>query len=232
MRPGMSETAPDAKGPLAKLGEARRLIARAAEEAGRDPAAIEIQAVTKTHDAEAIAPLLAAGHRAFGENRVQEAAGKWPALRERYPDARLHLIGPLQSNKAADAVALFDGIETVDREKIARVLAEEMARQDRRLPVLVQVNTGEEDQKAGVPPREAVAFAARCREAYGLDLRGFLCIPPLGQPPAPHFALLDKLAAEAGLPERSMGMSGDFEAAVSLGATRVRLGSWLFGARG
>ena len=218
--------------PLAKLEDARRLVARAAEEAGRDAHAVEIQAVTKTHDAAAIEPLLASGHRAFGENRVQEAAAKWPALRARYPNARLHLIGPLQSNKAADAVALFDVIETVDREKIARVLAEEMDKQDRRLPVLIQVNTGGEDQKAGVPPTEAVAFAARCREVHGLDLRGFLCIPPLGQPPAPHFALLDTLAEEAGLPERSMGMSGDFEAAVSLGATRVRLGSYLFGARG
>ena len=223
----MSET-----DPLAKLEEARSLIARAAEEAGRNAADIEIQAVTKTQDPETIAPLLAAGHRHYGENRVQEAGAKWPALREAHPDARLHLIGPLQSNKAEDAVALFDVIETVDREKIARVLAGEMERQDRRLPVLVQVNIGEEDQKSGVMPTEAVAFAARCQRTYDLDLRGFLCIPPLGAPPAPYFALLDKLAGEAGLPERSMGMSGDFEAAVSLGATRVRLGSTLFGPRG
>ena len=218
--------------PLAKLEEARALIARAAEEAGRAPSEIEIQAVTKTHSAETIRPLLDAGHRSFGENRVQEAQAKWPALREAYPDASLSLIGPLQSNKAADAVALFDRIETVDREKIARALAEEMDRQGRPLPVLVQVNIGEEAQKSGVLPKDAVAFARRCRDAFGLHVRGLLCIPPLGEPPAPYFALLDKLADEAGLPERSMGMSSDYEAAVSLGATRVRLGSALFGARG
>ena len=217
---------------LAKLEEARRLVARAAGEAGRDPSEVEIQAVTKTHDAEAIRPLLAAGHRSFGENRVQEAQAKWPALRAAYPDAALSLIGPLQSNKAADAVALFDRIETVDREKIARALADEMEKQGRRLPVLVQVNIGEEDQKSGVLPTEAVAFARACQETHGLNVRGLLCIPPQGQPPAPYFALLDKLADEAGLPERSMGMSNDYEAAVSLGATRVRLGSALFGERG
>ncbi|MBB4658069.1 YggS family pyridoxal phosphate-dependent enzyme [Parvularcula dongshanensis] len=208
-----------------------RRIARAATEAGRRPEDVTLTAVTKTHEGAAILPLLEAGHRDFGENRVQEAQAKWPALRERFAGVTLRLIGPLQSNKASDAVALFDVIESVDREKIARVLGAEMEKQARRLPVYVQVNTGEEPQKAGVAPEDAVAFAARARDEHGLDVVGLMCIPPQDQPPAPHFALLWELAQEARLREVSMGMSGDYEAAVSLGATSVRVGSGLFGAR-
>ena len=213
------------------LEEVRSRIARAAREAERDPSEIALIAVSKMFPAERIAPLLQAGHRDFGENRVQEAASKWPELRERYEDVVLRLIGPLQSNKAADAVALFDVIESVDREKIARVLAAEMEKQNRPLPVYVQVNTGEEPQKAGVTPAEAVAFAKRCREDHGLAVEGLMCIPPQDEPPAPHFALLHELAREAGLSKLSMGMSADYEAAVSLGATSVRVGSGIFGER-
>ena len=213
------------------LEEVRSRIARAAREAERDPSEIALIAVSKMFPAERIAPLLQAGHRDFGENRVQEAASKWPELRERYEDVVLRLIGPLQSNKAADAVALFDVIESVDREKIARVLAAEMEKQNRPLPVYVQVNTGEEPQKAGVTPAEAVAFAKRCREEHGLAVEGLMCIPPQDEPPAPHFALLHELAREAGLAKLSMGMSADYEAAVSLGATSVRVGSGIFGER-
>ena len=216
---------------LENYAEVRRRIALGAETAERDAGAVTLTVVSKTHGAERVEPLLAAGHRDFGENRVQEAQAKWPALRERHEGVTLRLIGPLQSNKAADAVATFDVIETVDREKIARVLAAEMARQSRRLPAYVQVNTGEEDQKAGVAPAEAVSFAARCRDHHGLDVVGLMCIPPLEAVPGPHFALLARLAREAGLAELSMGMSGDYEAAVSLGATSVRVGSAIFGAR-
>ena len=216
---------------LENLAEIRRLIARGAEEAERSPGDVTLTVVSKTQNPERVRPLLDAGLRDFGENRVQEAQAKWPALREAYPDVTLRLIGPLQSNKSADAVALFDVIETVDREKIAKTLAAEMAKQDRRPRAYVQVNTGEEPQKAGIAPTEAVAFAARCREHHGLPIVGLMAIPPAEEPPAPHFALLAKLAAEAGLPELSMGMSADFEAAVTLGATSVRVGSALFGAR-
>ncbi|MEE4212290.1 MAG: YggS family pyridoxal phosphate-dependent enzyme [Parvularcula sp.] len=217
--------------PVSKVEGVNHLIAKAAEEAERDPAKVTLVAVSKTFDAETITPFLEAGHRVFGENRVQEAAAKWPQLRQRFSDIELHLIGPLQSNKAADAVAVFDVIESVDREKIARVLSEEMQRQNRQLPVFIQVNTGEEDQKAGVPPSEAAAFARRCRETHGLNVVGLMAIPPLEDHPAPHFALLSQLAAKAGLPQLSMGMSADYEAAVQLGATHVRVGSGLFGAR-
>ena len=198
---------------------------------GRDEGSVRLVAVSKTHSAEVIAPLLSGGHRLFGENRVQEAMGKWPSLRERFSDLELRLIGPLQSNKAGEAVATFDAIESVDREKIARALAREMERRDRRLPVWVQVNTGEEPQKAGVPPRDAVGFVEICRE-MGHDVRGLMCIPPASENPGPHFALLAKLADEAGLPERSMGMSGDFAEGVRQGATSVRVGSAIFGMRG
>src|SRR5690606_19880498 len=173
----------------------------------------------------------AAGQRLFGENRVQEAQGKWPALKARHPDIELHLIGPLQSNKAADAVALFDAIHTIDRDKIAAAVAAEMRKQARRPLLLVQVNTGLEPQKAGIPPGETAAFLARCREVHGLTIGGLMCIPPAGQPPSPHFALLARLARENGLALLSMGMSGDFEAAIQLGATHVRVGSAIFGAR-
>ena len=216
---------------LANLAEVRRRIGLGARTAERDAGGVTLTVVSKTHDAARIEPLLAAGERDFGENRVQEAMAKWPALRQRYPDVTLRLIGPLQSNKSADAVATFDVIETVDREKIARTLGEEMKAQSRPLPCYVQVNTGEEAQKAGVPPHEAVAFAARCRDEHGLSVVGLMCIPPASAVPGPHFALLAKLAAEAGLPELSMGMSNDYEAAVSLGATSVRVGSAIFGER-
>lgn len=189
-------------------------------------------AVSKTQGPETIRPVLAAGQRDFGENRVQEAQGKWPKLRGDFPDAILHLIGPLQTNKARDAVALFDVIHTLDREKLARVLSREMDRAGRRLPVFVQVDIGEEPQKAGIPPAEAVAFAARARDAHGLEVLGLMCIPPQDQDPAPHFAHLARLNAEAGLTQLSMGMSGDYEAAIEAGATHVRVGSAIFGARG
>ena len=213
-----------------RLGEVRDRIRRACERHGRDPASVRLVAVSKTYDADAIAPVIGAGQRLFGENRVQEAMGKWPALRERFPDVEVRLIGPLQSNKAKEAVATFDAIESVDRVKIAAALAREMEKGDRRLPVWCQVNTGEEPQKAGVPPREAVAFAAECR-AMGHDVRGLMCIPPADENPGPHFALLAKLADEAGLAELSMGMSGDFEEGIRQGATSVRVGSAIFGAR-
>ena len=208
-----------------------REIARAERRHARAPGSVRLVAVSKTHPAGTIAPLLAEGHRLFGENRVQEAMGKWPGLRERFGGIELRLIGPLQSNKAKEAVATFDAIESVDREKIAVALMRAMETAGRRLPIWCQVNTGEEPQKAGVPPREAVAFAERCR-AMGHDVRGLMCIPPQGENPGPHFALLAKLADEAGLPERSMGMSGDFAEGIRQGATSVRVGSAIFGARG
>ncbi|MGE3303543.1 MAG: YggS family pyridoxal phosphate-dependent enzyme [Hyphomonadaceae bacterium] len=206
-------------------------IAAAARAAGRDPAEIALVAVSKQQPAERVADMLAEGQRLFGENRVQEAQGRWGPLREAYPDARLRLIGPLQTNKARDATALFDAIDTLDRDKLAAALAEEMARSGRRPEVLIQVNTGEEPQKAGVTPREADAFIRRARETYGLPVRGLMCIPPEAEEPAMHFALLAKIAARNDLPELSMGMSGDFESAVRFGATMVRVGSALFGAR-
>ncbi|ODN72115.1 YggS family pyridoxal phosphate-dependent enzyme [Methylobrevis pamukkalensis] len=214
-----------------RLAEIRDRLARAARETGRDPAAVTLVAVSKTFGAEDIRPVLNAGQRVFGENRVQEAQEKWPALRAEFPGVELHLIGPLQSNKAKEAVALFDVIHTVDREKIAAALAGEMARQDRRPKLLVQVNTGEEPQKAGVAPTDAVAFVARCREVHGLEIAGLMCIPPADENPAPHFALLDDLAKDAGVLWRSMGMSSDFETAIGQGATHVRVGSAIFGHR-
>jgi len=213
-----------------RLAEVRGCIAAAARRAGRDPAAVTLVAVSKTHPAEAVAAALAAGQRVFGENRVQEAAAKFPALRAAHPELELHLIGPLQSNKAAEAVAHFDVIQSVDREKIARVLAKEMGRQDRWPRCFLQVNTGEEPQKAGVAPGETDALVALCRD-LGLPLAGLMCIPPLEDPPAPHFALLCKLAERNGLSGLSMGMSGDYETAVELGATHVRVGTAVFGAR-
>lgn len=205
---------------------------RAAEAEARRPAgAVRLVAVSKTFGPEAIRPLLEAGHRLFGENRVQEAAGKWPALRESFADLELHLIGPLQSNKARDAVKLFDAIQTVDRERIAGALADAMAREGRAPKLFVQVNTGAEPQKAGVHPREAVAFVERCRKEHGLRIEGLMCIPPVDENPGPHFALLEKLAREAETPELSMGMSGDYALAVAFGATLVRVGSAIFGAR-
>jgi hypothetical protein len=214
-----------------RLAEVRDRIAAAAEEGGRDPAAVTLVAVSKTFAADAVRPVLEAGQRVFGENKVQEGAEKWPALRGDYPDVTLHLIGPLQSNKVKDAVAAFDVIETVDREKIARRIAREMAEQGRALELFVQINTGEEPQKAGVPPMEADAFLKTCRKDLELRIAGLMCIPPADEEPAPHFALLAKIAARNGIERLSMGMSADYEIAVQFGATDVRVGSAIFGPR-
>ncbi|GGE06788.1 YggS family pyridoxal phosphate enzyme [Aureimonas endophytica] len=214
-----------------RLAYVRRMIAKAEAEHGRPAGSVTLVAVSKTYEAEAILPVLESGQRVFGENKVQEAKAKWPALRERFPELELHLIGPLQSNKTAEAVALFDVIETVDREKIAREIAKEIARQGRAPRLYVQVNTGEEEQKAGIAPGEAVAFVARCRTEFGLAIEGLMCIPPAEEAPGPHFALLEQLAREAGLSRLSMGMSGDYETAIGFGATAVRVGSAIFGAR-
>ncbi|GGF63956.1 YggS family pyridoxal phosphate enzyme [Azorhizobium oxalatiphilum] len=203
----------------------------ACRDGGRPTDAVSLIAVSKTFGADEIWPIIDAGQRVFGENRVQETRDKWPALRARQPGLEVHLIGPLQSNKAAEAVALFDAIHTVDRPKIAYALAEEMARQGRRLPVFVQVNTGAEPQKAGVLPQDADAFIAECRDKAGLDVRGLMCIPPAEDVPAPHFALLAEIAARNGLSGLSMGMSADFPVAIHQGATHVRVGSALFGQR-
>ena len=215
-----------------RIAEVRDQIATACREVGRDPDEVVLIAVSKTFDAEAIRPVLDAGQRHFGENRVQEAQGKWPTLRGAFPDVTLHLIGPLQSNKAGDAVALFDVIHSVDRPKIARALAEEMAKQGRQVSLYVQVNTGEEPQKTGVMPADAPAFIARCREEFGLEIAGLMCIPPVDDAPVVHFAFLQKLAREVGVGGLSMGMSADYDVAVQFGATHVRVGSAIFGARG
>ena len=216
----------------ARLAEVRARIAAAEKLARRPAGSVRLIAVSKTFGVEAIRPFIEAGQRDFGENRVQEAAAKWPALRAAFPDVALHLIGPLQSNKVSDAVSLFDAIHTIDRDRIAEAIAAEMRKQGRTPRLLVQVNTGEEPQKAGVAPAEADAFVTRCREVHGLAIDGLMCIPPAGQVPAPHFALLAKLAGRLGLASLSMGMSGDYETAVTTGATDVRVGSALFGARG
>jgi len=214
-----------------RLAEVRKAIAAAEARFGALNGPVELVAVSKTFPAEAIAPFLAAGQRVFGENRVQETRDKWPALRAAYPDAVLHLIGPLQTNKVKDAVALFDVIETVDRDRLAAALAAEMVRAGRRLPVFVQVNIGLEPQKAGIPPAEAAEFVARCRREHGLTVSGLMCIPPEGEPPGPFFAQLRGLAQLAEVENLSMGMSGDFPVAIAMGATHVRLGSALFGPR-
>jgi pyridoxal phosphate enzyme (YggS family) len=215
----------------AALAGIRGRMAAAAHASGRDPAAVTLVAVGKTHGAAVIEAAIRAGQRIFGENRVQEAAAKYPALRERHPGLELHLVGPLQSNKTADAVALFDVIETLDREKLARALAAERDKGKRLPRCYIQVNTGEEPQKAGVAPAKAAAFVRLCRDELALPVEGLMCIPPAGEEPAPHFALLAKLAREHGLPAVSMGMSGDFETAIRLGATHVRVGTAIFGAR-
>ena len=209
----------------------RTRIAAAEREAGRGAGSVTLVAVSKTFEADAIRPVIEAGQRVFGENRVQEAQAKWPALKQEFPDIELHLIGPLQSNKAKEAVALADVIETVDREKIAAELAKEIARQGRTPKLYVQVNTGSEPQKAGIEPRDAVAFVAHCRDIHGLAIEGLMCIPPAGENPGPHFALLEKLAHEAGVEKLSMGMSGDYEMAIAFGATSIRVGSAIFGSR-
>lgn len=218
--------------PAANLRALREELKGALAEAGRKAGAVEITAVTKTHDADHILPVLEMGHRVFGENRVQEAQAKWPALREKFDHLELRLIGPLQSNKAKEAVALFDVIETVDRPKIARVLTEEMQAQGRSLDLFVQVNTGEEPQKAGIAPADTDAFIAQCREEFNLEIKGLMCIPPAAEDPAPHFALLAKIAARNNISALSMGMSADYLKAAQLGATHIRVGSGIFGARG
>ncbi len=213
------------------LREVRDAIRRAASDYDRDPSDIVLVAVSKTFPAEAIEPVLATGQRVFGENYVQEAKAKWPELRRRYPDVELHMIGPLQSNKAREAVELFDVIHTLDRPSLAQALAKEIARQGKRPRLLVQVNTGEEPQKGGVIPAEADAFIEACRTTYGLEIEGLMCIPPAEDPPSPHFALLNAIAKRNGLSVLSMGMSADFDAAIQLGATHVRVGSAIFGTR-
>lgn len=215
----------------ARLNQVREDIRLACEGADRPADAVELVAVSKTMPAAAIEDAIEAGQRVFGENRVQEALGKWPALKELHPGIELHLIGPLQTNKVKDAVALFDVIQTVDRPKLARALAEEMERTGKRPRCLVQVNTGEEPQKAGVAPDDVAAFVELCRETFNLPIEGLMCIPPVEEEPAMHFALLAKLADELGLPELSMGMSGDFETAIVFGATHVRVGTAIFGTR-
>ena len=214
-----------------KLAAIRERMARAQARFGAPPERVELVAVSKTFPTEAILPFLAAGQRVFGENRVQEAKDKWPALRAQYPEIELHLIGPLQTNKAREAVTLFDVIETVDREKLAGILAAEMRQAGRQCRCFVQVNIGLEAQKAGIAPAEAVDFVRRCRAVHGLDIVGLMCIPPDGQPPGPYFAHLAALGRAAGVERLSMGMSGDFEIGIAMGATDVRVGSALFGHR-
>jgi len=214
-----------------RLAAVRAHIAAAAAAAGRPRDAVTLIAVSKTFDADAIRPAIAAGQRVFGENRVQEAEGKWPALKAEFPGVELHLIGPLQTNKAKDAVALFDAIHTVDRDRIAAALAKEMAKQNRTPRLMVEVNTGAEPQKAGVLPEETDAFVERCRSEHGLTIEGLMCIPPLDEAPGPHFALLAKIAARLGLKRLSMGMSADYETAIQFGATDIRVGTAIFGAR-
>src|SRR5947209_3520983 len=217
--------------PVANLRDVRALIARAARDFDRDPGDVRLVCVTKTVPPERIIPVIAAGERIFGENRVQEAQGKWPALKADYPDLDLHLIGPLQTNKAREAVALFDAVETLDRPSLARVLAAEIQRASRAPKLFVQVNTGAEPQKAGVLPQDADSFIAQCRTEYGLQPVGLMCIPPLDEQASPHFALLNKIARRNGLTELSMGMSADYALGIQLGATYVRIGSAIFGER-
>lgn len=207
-------------------------VVAAAQEANRAPESVTLIAVSKTFDGPEIVPVIEAGQRVFGENRVQEAKGKWPALKMAWPDVELHLIGPLQSNKTAEAVQLFDAIHTVDRPKIAGEIAKEMRKQGKPLKLFVQVNTGREPQKAGIDPAEADAFLRECRDAHGLEIAGLMCIPPAEEDPKPHFELLAEIARRNGLSQLSMGMSGDYPAAIACGATHVRVGSAIFGTRG
>jgi PLP dependent protein len=232
----MEDMAPQKPSPITPhspngLATVEQEIAGACEQARRDRVSVTLIAVSKTFDANAIAPVIEAGQLVFGENRVQEAKAKWPGLMPAYPGIALHLIGPLQSNKAKEAVALFDAIHSVDRPSICEALAKEIDSQKRRPQLFVQLNTGEEPQKAGVAPAEADAFIASCRDKYGLQISGLMCIPPLNDAPAPHFALAAKIAARNGLANLSMGMSADFAIAIQFGATHVRVGSAIFGAR-
>lgn len=226
----IGQEAPEAE-VVAHLAEIRARIARAARDCGRVPGDVTLVCVSKTFGAEAIKPVLAVGEQVFGENKVQEALGKWPELKELYPDARLHLIGPLQTNKARQAVEFFDCIETLDRPKLAVELAREINRLGRHPKLYVQVNTGAEPQKAGIVPQEADAFIASCRKDYGLEVAGLMCIPPVDEQASPHFALLNQIAKRNGIAELSMGMSADFELAIQLGATHVRIGTAIFGKR-
>jgi PLP dependent protein len=216
---------------LERLATVKSHIAAAEAKAKRANGEVTLVAVSKTFDAEHIRPVLQGGHRVFGENRVQEAQGKWPALKAQFSGVELHLIGPLQSNKAKEAVGLFDVIETLDREKLAEALAAEIKKQRKHPKLFVQVNTGLEEQKAGIHPRECVAFVERCRTVHGLKIEGLMCIPPADENPGPHFALLEKLAKQCGVAALSMGMSADYELAIALGATHVRVGSGVFGVR-
>ena len=227
----MTQVSPNTTDAVARLNAVRAEIARACKDAGRDPAEVTLVAVSKTHQAEQIEPVIAAGQRVFGENRVQEAKAKWPPLLAKHPGIALHLIGPLQSNKAKEAVALFDAIHSVDRPSLAEALGKEIAKQGRSPLLLVEINTGAEAQKAGVLPQDADAFLEICRAAYGLTISGLMCIPPLDEAPGPHFALTAKIARRNGLKLLSMGMSADFVTAIQLGATHVRVGSAIFGER-
>lgn len=229
----MVETAqtPPTPDVIAKLGGVKAAIATAEAEASRPEGSVHLVAVSKVHTLDRIRPALKAGHRLFGENRVQEASQKWPELRAQFPDITLHLIGPLQTNKVKAAVQTFDVIETVDREKLARALSREMQRQEKYLSVFVQINTGEEEQKAGVAPADADAFIKLCKDELNLDVVGLMCIPPVDEEPSLHFALLAKIAARNGLEKLSMGMSADYEIAIAFGATHVRVGTAIFGAR-
>jgi pyridoxal phosphate enzyme (YggS family) len=217
--------------PSARLASVQEAIAQACREARRDPASVTLVAISKVFGADAIEPVIACGQRVFGENRVQEANAKWPPLLARHPALELHLVGPLQSNKAKEAVALFHAIHSVDRDSLCAALAKEIARQGRQPLLFVEVNTGAEPQKAGVLPEAADAFLKACRETYGLTIGGLMCIPPANEPPAPHFALTAKIASRNGLKLLSMGMSADFAAAVAFGATHVRVGTAIFGMR-
>jgi pyridoxal phosphate enzyme (YggS family) len=230
----MAETAnpQELSGIAANLAAVRARLVRAARSAGRDPATVGLVAISKTQPGDIVAAALDAGQRLFGENRVQEAQAKYPALKARYHDLRLHLVGPLQSNKAADAVALFDAIETVDRPRLAEALARAMERQGKRPACFIQVNTGAETQKAGVAPEAADSFIAQCRTRWNLPVEGLICVPPVSVDPAPHFSLLADIAARNGLRQLSMGMSGDFEIAIAHGATLIRIGTAIFGSRG
>jgi pyridoxal phosphate enzyme (YggS family) len=213
------------------LAGVRRKIAEACKEARRDPATVTLVTISKTFKANAIEPVIAEGQRVFGENRVPEAKAKWPELRARYSGIELHLVGPLQSNKTRDAVTLFDAVHSLDRKSLAEALAKEIARQGRTPTLFVELNTGAEPQKSGVLPEEADAFIATCRDRYGLTISGLMCIPPLNEPPAPHFALTHKIARRNGLSLLSMGMSADFALAIAFGATHVRIGTAIFGPR-
>lgn len=216
---------------LERLNAIKARMAEVCLQSGRDTTSAELIAVSKTYSADAIRPLLVAGHTSFGENRIQESQTKWPSLKAEFPAVKLHLIGPLQSNKAKEAVALFDCIHTVDRPKIAEAIATEMSKQHRQLELFVQVNTGKEPQKAGIMPEDADAFVTHCRRTLGLTVTGLMCIPPVEEEPAVHFAFLASMARELGVSRLSMGMSADFDTAVAFGATHVRVGSSIFGVR-